>query len=116
VIAVIFEVRPAGEEGMAEYLERAAALKEELSGVDGFLGVERFRSLADPGRLLSLSFWRDEAAVRDWRTRPAHREGQAAGRAGVFAAYRLRVAHVVRDYGLRDRAQAPAEDDRTDGG
>lgn len=97
---------------MADYLERATALKEELSVVDGFIGVERFRSLADPGKLLSLSFWRDEAAVRDWRTRPGHRAGQAAGRSGVFADYRLRVAHVVRDYGLHDRAQVPADDDR----
>lgn len=108
MIAVIFEVWPAAGE-RATYLALAAALKEELSGMDGFIAIERFQSLAEPDKLLSLSFWRDEEAVRAWRNRPAHRTTQARGRAGVFSDYRLRVADVVRDYGLTDREQAPAD-------
>ena len=80
-----------------------------LSAMDGFISVERFQSLTDPAKLLSLSFWRDEAAVAGWRNHERHRATQAAGRAGIFANYRLRVAAVLRDYGLRDRAQAPAD-------
>jgi heme-degrading monooxygenase HmoA len=106
MIAVIFEVWPA--DGQREtYLDLAAALKEELGAIDGFISIERFQSLAEPGKLLSLSFWRDEAAVRVWRNRPTHRATQGRGRGGVFDDYRLRVAAVVRDYGLADRAQAP---------
>lgn len=108
MIAVIFEVWPA--EGRAqEYLDLAAALRDDLATVDGFLSVERFRSLNEPGKLLSLSFWRDEAAVRTWRERPGHRATQARGRAGVFHDYRLRIAGVTRDYGLNDRDQAPTD-------
>ncbi len=110
MIAVIFEVRPAaGQQGA--YLDHAARLREELQAMDGFLGVERFQSLTDPGKLLSLSFWRDEAAVRGWRNHAAHRATQEAGRAGIFAGYRLRVAEVLRDYGMDERAEAP-EDSR----
>jgi heme-degrading monooxygenase HmoA len=108
VIAVIFEVEP--HEGAApRYLDIAAALLPELQAIDGFLSVERFESLARPGRYLSLSFWRDEAAVRAWRCQGHHRTAQQAGRSTVFAGYRLRVATVLRDYGLDDRAQAPAD-------
>lgn len=108
MIAVIFEVWPA--EGEREtYLALAAALKEELSAMDGFISIERFQSLAEPGRLLSLSFWRDEEAVRAWRNRPAHRATQGRGRNGVFRDYRLRVAAVTRDYGLAERAEAPTD-------
>lgn len=108
MIAVIFEVWPA--EGEREtYLALAAALKEELSAMDGFISIERFQSLAEPGRLLSLSFWRDEEAVRAWRNRPAHRATQGRGRGGVFRDYRLRVAAVTRDYGLAERAEAPTD-------
>jgi heme-degrading monooxygenase HmoA len=108
VIAVIFEVWPA--EGHTErYLELAASLREELLGIDGFLSVERFRSLTEPDKLLSLSFWRDEAAVREWRNRATHRAVQAEGRGGVFRDYRLRIAAVVRDYGLTERTEAPAD-------
>jgi heme-degrading monooxygenase HmoA len=106
MMAVIFEVQPT-EAGRAAYLDHAAALKPLLEQVDGFISVERFQSLADPGKLLSLSFWRDEAAVRAWREMERHREAQAAGRGGLFADYRLRVAQVVRDYGLDDREQVP---------
>jgi heme-degrading monooxygenase HmoA len=106
MIAVIFEVWPAAGR-KDDYLGLAAALRSDLEGIDGFISVERFQSLTDPGKLLSLSFWRDEAAVRDWRTNRAHRDGQRAGRAGVFADYRLRIAAVVRDYGMTERAEAP---------
>jgi heme-degrading monooxygenase HmoA len=108
MIAVIFEVWPAEGERQ-HYLDLAAALRPELETVDGFLSIERFQSLADPGKLLSLSFWRDEAAVQAWRSRETHRATQAKGRAGVFTDYRLRVAGVLRDYGMRERDEAPAD-------
>ena len=108
MIAVLFEVRPRAG-GRDDYLRIAASLKAELEGTEGFVSVERFQSLADPGKLLSLSFFRDEAAVRAWRACPAHRAAQAAGRAGLFAGYRLRIAEIVRDYGLDDRLDAPAD-------
>jgi len=108
MIAVIFEVVPAPGR-MDAYLDTARDLRPRLDAVDGFLSIERFRSLTDPTRLLSLSFWRDEAAVRAWRTTEEHRAAQALGRNGVFDAYRLRIASVVRDYGLDDRHEAPAD-------
>jgi heme-degrading monooxygenase HmoA len=108
MIAVIFEVAPAAGRG-GDYLAMAAELKPVLQTLDGFISVERFQSLADPARLLSLSFWRDEAAVTAWRTHAAHREAQAAGRRGALADYRLRIAHVVRDYGMTARAEAPPD-------
>jgi heme-degrading monooxygenase HmoA len=108
MIAVIFEVEPAPAQRQA-YLDTAAALRAELEAIDGFISIERFASLAQPGKLLSLSFWRDEEAVRRWRNLASHREAQARGRQGVFRDYRLRVAEVVRDYGLREREQAPAD-------
>ena len=106
MIAVIFEVWPApGRKD--DYLAIAASLRDELARIDGFLSVERFQSLTDPDKLLSLSFWRDEDAVRQWRVQSRHRASQAKGRAGIFADYRLRVAGVLRDYGLTERAAAP---------
>lgn len=108
MIAVIFEFRPAPGEREA-YLDLAAKLRPELEKIDGFISNERFRSLNDPDRLLSLSFFRDEAAVTEWRNRAEHRAAQARGRAGVFADYRLRVAHVLRDYDLERRDEAPAD-------
>ena len=106
MIAVIFEVWPA-EGRKQHYLDLAAALRSDLQSTDGFISVERFESLTEPGKLLSLSFWRDEDAVRAWRNRPPHRTTQAEGRAGVLADYRLRVAGVLRDYGMAERAEAP---------
>lgn len=106
MIAVMFEVQPTAG-GRAAYLDHAAALMPLLEGMDGFISVERFQSLTQPERLLSLSFWRDEAAVRGWREMERHRAAQAAGRGGLFADYRLRVAQVVRDYGLNEREQVP---------
>ncbi|TPM35582.1 antibiotic biosynthesis monooxygenase [Mesorhizobium sp. B2-3-4] len=108
MIAVIFEVQPA--EGRRDaYLGIAAHLRPLLDGIDGFISIERFQSLADPNRVLSLSFWRDEEAVKAWRNTEEHRQAQQAGRGGIFAGYRLRIAHVVRDYGLTEREDAPAD-------
>jgi heme-degrading monooxygenase HmoA len=107
MIAVIFEVLPRAGERQT-YLDTAAALRTQLDGIDGFVSIERFESLSQPGKLLSLSFWRDEAAVRQWRMQEDHRLAQAAGRDHIFADYRLRVAQVLRDYGMDDRAQVPA--------
>lgn len=110
MIAIIFEVWPA--EGQREhYLNLAAALREELVKIDGFISVERFQSLTEPEKMLSLSFWRDEEAVKAWRNLASHRRTQSKGRAGVFADYRLRVASVIRDYGMFEREEAP-EDSR----
>lgn len=106
MIAVIFEVEP-GKEGHAAYLEHAARLRPILEQIDGFISVERFQSLTNPKKLVSLSFWRDEASVRAWRESAGHRAAQAAGRAGIFEDYRLRVANVTRDYGLHERDEAP---------
>jgi heme-degrading monooxygenase HmoA len=108
VIAVIFEVAPT-DAGRDRYFELAAALKATLETMDGFISVERFQSLSDSRKFLSLSFWRDEEAVRAWRNLEMHRGAQGAGRSGVFQDYRLRVAHVVRDYGLRERDEAPED-------
>ena len=108
MIAVIFEVLPAPGRRQ-EYVDAAAGLRATLEAMDGFISVERFESLSQPGKLLSLSFWRDEAAVRAWRRLEPHRAAQSEGRHGVFADYRLRVAAVVRDYGLTERDEAPAD-------
>ncbi|KHA77123.1 antibiotic biosynthesis monooxygenase [Janthinobacterium lividum] len=111
MIAVIFEVWPSAE-GRQQYLDLAAALRPLLDEVDGFISIERFSSLSEPGKLLSLSFFRDEAALAQWRQLEAHRAAQTAGRQGVFDDYRLRIAAVVRDYGMLDRQQAPADSQR----
>src|SRR6202008_699489 len=94
---------------MQEYLDIAAALKPELEKMDGFISIERFASLVNEGKIVSLSFWRDEEAVKRWRNLEQHRIAQARGRAGIFADYRLRVASVIRDYGLNERAEAPQD-------
>ena len=103
MIAVIFEVELATGRRQ-DYLDIASDLRSELEAIDGFISVERFQSLSNPDKLVSLSFFRDEEAVKVWRSLPAHRAGQAKGRGGVFADYRLRVADVIRDYGMRERA------------
>lgn len=108
MIAVIFEVWPAcGHRDT--YLGIAADLRPALDEIDGFVSIERFESISDPGKMLSLSFWRDEAAVREWRSREDHRDAQAIGRDHVFAGYRLRIAEEIRDYGMTDREQAPID-------
>jgi len=106
--AVIFEVWP-NEEGRQEYLDIAAALKPRLEQMDGFISIERFQSLSEQGKILSLSFWRDDAAIAEWRRVEAHRMAQAKGRKELFADYRLRIAAVIRDYGMNERAEAPAD-------
>ncbi len=108
MIAVIFEVWPA-EGQRREYLDIAADLRPLLAEIDGFISIERFESLSEPGKLLSLSFWRDEEAVAAWRRLEPHRAAQTAGRAHIFANYRLRVARVLRDYGMEEREEAPAD-------
>ncbi len=108
MIAVIFEVLPyLGERH--RYLDLAGELRAELETIDGFISIERFESLTTRGKLLSLSFWRDEEAVSAWRNVEAHRAAQKAGRGGIFADYRLRIGHIVRDYGMIERAEAPAD-------
>ena len=106
MIAVIFEAQP-GPGRKEAYLDAAERLRPLLAKIDGFISIERFESVTHPGKILSLSFWRDEAAVRHWRNVEEHRRVQAAGRQSIFADYRLRVAQVIRDYGLNDRGQAP---------
>lgn len=108
MVVVIFEVWPsAGRDG--EYFDLAARLKPELEKIDGFISVERFQSLTDKRKILSLSFWRDEEAVRAWRNTHGHRAAQGRGRGGVFADYHLRIASVIRDYGMKERGEAPAD-------
>jgi heme-degrading monooxygenase HmoA len=106
MIAILFELWPAASRA-DEYFGLAAALKPELERIDGFISVERFQSLSDPAKLLSLSFFRDEEAVREWRNLPGHRDAQTRGRAGILADYRLRVAQVLCDYGMTIRDEAP---------
>lgn len=106
MIAVIFEVWP---NDRSAYLDIAKDLRPLLGGIDGFISIERFESLAEPGKLLSLSFWRDEEAVAQWRNTEEHRAAQSAGRHGVLKDYRLRIANVTRDYGMTERAQAPKD-------
>ena len=108
MIAVIFEVWPADGERQ-HYLDIAAQLRPLLDGIDGFISIERFESLTEPGKILSLSFWRDDDAVAQWRNVEAHRTAQQEGRHGIFRDYRLRIAAVIRDYGMTERAQAPAD-------
>ena len=115
MIAVIFEAIPA--EGRREaYLAAAASLRPLLEGLDGFVSIERFQSLTNPEKVLSVSFWRDEEAVARWRNLEAHRAIQEAGRGGIFRDYRLRVAEVRRDYGLNDREEAPRDSRERHGG
>jgi len=115
MIAIIFEVEPA--EGQTEpYLDMAAEMRSLVEGVEGFISVERFQSLTHPGKLLSLSFWEDEAAVERWRKLEGHRRAQKAGRDRMFDDYRLRVVSVIRDYGKHDRAEAPDDSRVAHGG
>ena len=110
MIAIIFEVTPAPGRTQ-EYLDIAGSLRPQLEKFDGFISIERFTSLTTEGKVLSLSYWRDEEAVKSWRNVEEHRLAQARGRGGIFSDYRLRVAQVIRDYGMHERAEAP-EDSR----
>ncbi|MDQ2903618.1 MAG: antibiotic biosynthesis monooxygenase [Ktedonobacteraceae bacterium] len=111
MIAVIFEVWPRDGHRQA-YLDVAAQLRPLLAEIDGFISIERFESLSEPGKLLSLSFWRDEKAVEAWRQLEKHRAAQAYGREKAFKDYRLRIAGVIRDYGMFEREQAPGDSRR----
>ena len=106
--AVIFEVW-LKDEGRQEYLDIAAVLRPTLEKMDGFISIERFQSLSDPGKILSLSFWRDDAAIAAWRRVEAHRLAQAKGRGELFRDYHLRIAGVIRDYGMSERGEAPVD-------
>jgi heme-degrading monooxygenase HmoA len=108
MVVVIFEVSPARGRRQ-DYLDLAAKLRPELERIDGFISIERFASLSDENKILSLSCWRDDDAVRRWRTQADHRQAQIKGRSEIFAGYRLRVASVVRDYGMTDREEAPQD-------
>jgi heme-degrading monooxygenase HmoA len=108
MIAVIFEVMPHPDR-KSDYLDMAALMRPLVDEIDGFISVERFQSLTNPDKLLSLSFFRDEEAIADWRRLTKHRAAQSAGREGMFTDYHLRIAHVIRDYGLFDRDEAPAD-------
>ncbi len=108
MIAVIFEVRPYRERKQ-QYLDIAADLRPILEEIDGFISVERFQSLTDEAKILSISFFRDEAAVKQWRTTELHRRAQAMGRASIFEDYRIRIASVIRDYGMHERDEVPVD-------
>jgi heme-degrading monooxygenase HmoA len=108
MIVVLFEaqLRPGQQQ---TYLDLAANLRPEVQRVDGFLSIERFTSLNDPQKILSVSCWRDELSLSKWRQFPAHRAAQAEGRENVFLDYHLRITQVIRDYGMNDRAAAPQD-------
>ena len=108
MIAVIFESWPKPGRKQA-YLDMAAALMPLVQEIDGFISIERFQSVADEGKMVALSFWRDEAAVTAWRNVTEHRRVQDKSRQTVFVNYRLRIAQVLRDYTGEDRAQAPED-------
>jgi heme-degrading monooxygenase HmoA len=114
MIAVIFESQPHPDR-KSNYLDAAESLRPLLAEIDGFISIERFESLTNPGKILALSFWRDEESVRQWRNVEAHRRIQHAGRQSIFADYRLRVANVIRDYGLNERAEAPDDSRKAHG-
>jgi len=108
MIAVIFEFTPA-QGRFPDYMELVGQLKPELDKAEGFVSLERFESITTPGKFVSLQFWRDEESVAKWRNLQKHRAAQKKGRGGIFASYRLRIAGVIRDYGMDARAQAPAD-------
>lgn len=108
MVVVIFEAFPAKEK-WDEYFDIAAGLRPELSKIEGFISIERFQSVSNPDKVLSLSFWKDEESVRQWRNIELHRHAQTEGRKKIFENYRLRVAAVIRDYGITDREQAPQD-------
>ena len=114
MVSVIFEVWPHPDH-KAGYLDWAAELKPQLERMEGFISIERFQSLTDPDKLLSLQFWRDDACLTAWRNLEAHRAAQSAGRTTMFREYRLRIAEVTRDYGLNARAEAPEDSRRAHG-
>ena len=111
MIAVIFEVYPK-EENKQDYLDIASELKPMLKDIDGFISIERFASLQDPNKMLSLSFWKDEKAIEEWRNKAKHRKGQTAGLNHIFSNYRIRVGEIIRDYGINERNEAPLDSNK----
>lgn len=111
MIAVLFEVY-LKEEFKSEYLEIATQLRKKLETMNGFISIERFASLQDESKMLSLSYWENEESIKQWRTLMEHREGQSKGRDHIFSDYRIRVAGVIRDYGIDSRAQAPEDSNK----
>ena len=109
MIAMVFEVWLKEGAHKQDYLDQAAKLRELVESIDGFISIERFESLYEPGKILSLGFFRDENAIHEWRNLPEHREAQILGRKKFFSDYRLRIAEVNRDYGMQDRQQAPSD-------
>ncbi len=103
MIAVLFEADaiPAQQE---RYLQLAAELKPLLTDIEGFIAIERFQSLSTPGKILSLSWWRDEAAVLAWKKNVLHQAAQSGGRESIFSFYRIRVARVFREYSSQTRS------------
>jgi heme-degrading monooxygenase HmoA len=114
VIAVIFEFTPA-EGRFVDYKALAEGLADDVRQSDGFISIERFESINTKGKFVSLSFWRDEEAVRKWRNLQKHREAQKKGRGGIFRSYRLRVAQVLRDYTMDERGQTPKDSQQVHG-
>jgi heme-degrading monooxygenase HmoA len=108
MIAVIFEFTPA-EGRFPDYMALVETLRQDLAKADGFISLERFESITNKGKFVSLQYWRDDESVRKWRNLQKHREAQKKGRGGIFKSYRLRIAQVVRDYTMDERAQAPAD-------
>lgn len=114
MIAVIFEFTPV-EGRFQDYMDLAGGLNEIVKDFDGFISIERFESIRNKGKFVSLSFWRDEEAVRKWRNVQKHREAQAKGRGGIFSQYRLRICQVSRDYTMEERGEAPADSRKVHG-
>ncbi|HEY6528829.1 MAG TPA: antibiotic biosynthesis monooxygenase [Cellvibrionaceae bacterium] len=108
MLVVIFEVIPIAD-GVDEYLAIAERLKNQLKDIPGFISIERFQSLNDSTKILSLSFWEHEEAIAHWRNLEAHRLAQARGRNDLFADYRIRVGSILRDYSLAQHQQAPLD-------
>lgn len=96
MVVVIFEVffKPGQE---AAYLEIARKLREHVLQAPGFIGMERFRSIANEGKICSVSFWEDEASVEAWKNFPQHLAAQQHGKEHLFAKYRIRVAKVLHE-------------------
>lgn len=111
MIAVLFEAVP-GKGKWDDYMNLAAGLKPELSKIEGFISIERFQSVSNPEKVLSLSFWKNDQSINEWRNVELHRQAQAEGRNSIFDDYRIRIASVFRDYSLTERMQAP-EDSKT---
>lgn len=95
--AVIFtSLRTEGDQGYAEAAERMLALAREQPG---FLGVESARG--DDGLGITVSYWRDEAAILAWKQDPEHSAIRERGRSTWYAQCQTRVCKVERDYAFQ---------------